>query len=503
MSDTVRLGSFSIAALVIGAQLLVFPSLKADDPPPPPEIRPSYPSNAQATATDLANPSNAWDNNPYTSSSALMIKHCKEYCTTPETRTTTFSGFPAGWIPRRIEVKWRATSAFAMYSNSAHGEVRAKIEYSLDGGGSWDILGDEFISTDTAVMPNMTEQYYGEDVSGAADSDQVQVRATLTVRMSSCPNCTTSISHVGGQISVSDIRLQVQPPELVAEPAGPVERGTAVTFRVRGAPTGQASGWTYTADNVGLITRANSNAHTWAGVMVDSGTAKVTVTLSGVTYPLERRLEVTPRDFALPHVSHTQVTGRSITCVGVTYVLPVPVVQQPRALGRYCLEIAVQRTPARVNDDGPNHDVRFVQAVTNGSTNFRWIVNPDLLDETCQFYVQQTGTYPSNPTGYISGLNLQINAIRHESGPAYSHYAMYVAANAHHEHNIGIGIEGMLAPPLTSSDSFLATVDLEIATRRNLILAATDSPEPYGATQDSLGNFQGFINYTTYVSCNP
>lgn len=113
-----------------------------------------------------------------------MIKHCKEYCTTPETRTTTFSGFPAGWIPRRIEVKWRATSAFAMYSNSAHGEVRAKIEYSLDGGGSWDILGDEFISTDTAVMPNMTEQYYGEDVSGAADSDQVQVRATLTVRMS-------------------------------------------------------------------------------------------------------------------------------------------------------------------------------------------------------------------------------------------------------------------------------------------------------------------------------
>jgi hypothetical protein len=42
-----------------------------------------------------------------------------------------------------------------------------------------------------------------------------------------------------------------------------------------------------------------------------------------------------------------------------------------------------------------------------------------------------------------------------------------------------------------------------IAARRASISEATDQPEPYGAENNAAGQFQGYVNYASYVGCHP
>jgi len=473
------------------------------DPPYPPAIRPSHPTNAEASGTDLANPANAWDTSLSSGAGHSFNPICKSVCTTPSTRTTEWYGFAAGWIPRSLIIRWDASSGFYNIVAGSNGKVHAKLEYSLDGGGGWNTLY-EFLSTNQAPQSNISTREDQISLSPDQDPTLVRVRASLTVQMTSCNNCTLSPSQATGTLYIRDIRMEVERPILTVSPEA-VTRGQTAAFEVKGAPGGAISNWRYASERVGEIYRTtNLGQVTWSGSVADAGTATVSVQISGVTYNLSKYLAVLPRDFTLPTVNPSRVTGRELSCLGSTFLVPVPVTNAPHSLGMYCLELPAVRTAGYINDQGPNQDVRFVLSVSGAGTSYRWLINPDLDDVNCQFYTQQTGTYPRNPAGYISGEHLRANAVRHESGSEQSHYAQYVAANADPTKNIGVGVEDLVARGSSiSATIFEADIDEVIANRRGLITAATNTPEPYGAERNAAGEFQGYINYTTYTGCHP
>jgi hypothetical protein len=213
---------------------------------------------------------------------------------------------------------------------------------------------------------------------------------------------------------------------------------------------GQAeiTGWQYVASDaaIGTIPRSGgSGAASWSGVIVASGTVRVTVGMQVLT----RTVQVQARDFTTPTPS-AEPTQNGTTCLAGTLSLPVPVVNGPQTLGAFCLEHLGQFIANSVGE-GPNAGVKWwVERMVADDPvrwRYRWLINPDLDDVTCPFYAQQTGTYDpvADQTGWISGANLKANAIRHESGPTASHYAQFVAANA--SGNPGAGVEGELGEP--------------------------------------------------------
>jgi hypothetical protein len=131
------------------------------------------------------------------------------------------------------------------------------------------------------------------------------------------------------------------------------------------------------------------------------------------------------------------------------------------------------------------------------------------MDAGCKFFQQQMGDYNRDtmPNGYISGVNLRANAIRHESGETQSHYAQYVAANADVTKNPGSVAESMIArDDLKTQDEFLFDVDRALTIAINTIKDSTsgpNAPEPFGAEFDAFGEYQGGTNYTAYPGCHP
>jgi hypothetical protein len=477
-------------------------STAQQEPPYPPAIRPSHVTNSEATATDLSNPGWAIDANLLNGAGNVFNLVCKFVCTTPSARHTEWYGFEAGWIPRTLIIRWDASSAFFNMVTGSSGKVTTTLEYSVDGGSVWTPIYD-VVSTNQSPQPNVLTHDDPITLTPDQDPSLVRVRAALTVQMTSCNNCPASPSQVNGSLYIRDIRIEVDRPTLKVTP-NPVTRGQQAAFELKGAPGGTISNWRYASEHVGDIVRATSNQPTWPGYIADAGTATVTVVLKGVTYNPTRSLAVAARDFAMPSVGATPVTGRSFSCLGQTYSVPVPVTAGPHTLGIYCLELGPVRQSGYINDQGPNRDVRFVLNLTIGSTIYKCLINPDLDDTGCQFYTQQTGSYPADPMGFISGEQLKLNAIRHESGSTQSHYAQYLIANADPTKNIGVGVEGLLARGESTSEAdFLATIDAVIAARRASISEATDQPEPYGAEYNAAGQFQGYVNYASYVGCHP
>lgn len=197
-----------------------------------------------------------------------------------------------------------------------------------------------------------------------------------------------------------DFQFQVETPRLTVT-GEPVVRGQQATFELKGIPPGAViSNWRYASDRVGNIIRGTDlSALIWKGFIADAGTASVDVRIGGVTQTLPKSLAVSARNLALQPVGATPAQGRTLACAGQpTTTVPVPVTNTPHALGIYCLKQGYSRQVGYINDQGPNRDVRFLLQITVGSTNYRWLINPDLADVNCQFYLQQTGTYPGNPT---------------------------------------------------------------------------------------------------------
>lgn len=156
---------------------------------------------------------------------------------------------------------------------------------------------------------------------------------------------------------------------------------------------------------------------------------------------------------------------------------------------------------------GPNGGVKWVERLNPNNLlrwQYRWVIHPDIDDLNCAFSLQQTGTYHqvNNPTGWIRGVNLRANGIRHEAGSVASHYVQFAAAAA--VNDPGTAVEGLLAPPADSFDTFDNEINLQLGSVLSAVRNATNNPEPPGIEYYAAGNFQGFINFAPYGSgCHP
>lgn len=497
--------------VIVVSALLLAPSFATPDPIPP-VVKPSHPLDNEATPMDLPSPQAAFDGSTFSGSGMSETLHCKLDGLSPIERTTTWYGFPEDWIPDQLEVKFRASSNFIFYFPQTHGEVKAKIEYSLDGGGSWDLIEPEYVSTDQSPAADIANGHvaYVTNLADDLDPTQIRVRATLLMRLTSCNNFTVEASHLAASFYVQDIRLKVKPPILTVSPEI-VTRGEFATFRVVGAPGSAISQWKFTGDNVGgpIERVTQTNSMTWQGTIADAGVGSVRVVIAGQAYTPTKRLDVQARTtFMLPAVAATEQLENGFACVTstgtVNVLLPVPPTATPHALGRYCLELQALATPGRINDNGPNHDVRFVLSVENtNNTRYRWIINPDLRNTNCQFHINQNGSYDQvgNPSGFISGANLKTNAERHERGASASHHAQYTAAMADPSKNPGAGVEAIVSRGVTEI-AFMSGVTAAMSIRNSAVEIATNSPEPLDGQHTAGGQFQGHVNYASYPPCS-
>jgi len=174
------------------------------------------PSTYVAGAT-IGAPANAIDNNDSTTAGNSVTHVCYTNCMTITNKTATWLGVAAGYHPIRLETHWQGAAAAALYGNDTS-RVEVKLEYSLDGGNSWssgwDSEAADYVWTGASPACSNNGITCTNHVSTLALSDlqatdAIQVRATMTVQLPHCDNCTLRVSNNGGQIWIYDIRVIV------------------------------------------------------------------------------------------------------------------------------------------------------------------------------------------------------------------------------------------------------------------------------------------------------
>lgn len=261
--------------------------------PLPVYVRPE----AAAEGAEIGSAQAARDHDPV-GSSTWATKVFNRSCTTLggcaglSSAATVWQGFPSGYRPTKLVVFWKAASSVMMFGGSS--QVRAFIEYTT-GGQVWTPV-DRFVQNGTELTPMMK----AADVALAPTIDPVslKVRARLEVDLITCPNdtCAANLpnpSNLSGQIWISDIRLEVEPPLLSASHTR-APKGQTVTFRVEGAPGARISNWTFTRAKGPDVRRTERHTEpTWPLEVSESGRVSVTVELSGQPQLVGRRFTLT------------------------------------------------------------------------------------------------------------------------------------------------------------------------------------------------------------------
>lgn len=227
-------------------------------------------------------------------------------------------------------------------------------------------------------------------------------------------------------------------------------------------------------------------------------------------------ITVNPRtNFAFTAVSPTQLMGpplpTSITCSnGKTQDVVSP--PNPTSVkGATCADLTFSFiTAPPITDNGPNNGYQYVTSVSdvNGSqtTQFPFIVVPDLLSSTT-FYNKQCGNYSStNSSGFIAGSQLKQNVFDHEQGSVLSHWTQYRDAQNNPSNNVGTVLEAMTAPPGTSQKTFGGNLTNAGVAAQNTITAAAGNEAPLcngDPTKDTNQSCAacGGINYSPYHNC--
>jgi hypothetical protein len=199
-------------------------------------IRPS----ASASGATIGNPQNAYDTNDSTTAGSAVAHVCYSECTTTTTKTATWLGVPAGYHPIRLEVHWQGAAAVALYGGDTS-RVEVKLEYSLNGGTSWSsTFGSEsadyiWTGASPACASNSitcTTHVSTQTLTDYQHTDQIQVRATLSVQLPHCDNCTLRVSNNSGQIWIYDIRVVVDDCQIpIAESSATVGWNTSYPLR--------------------------------------------------------------------------------------------------------------------------------------------------------------------------------------------------------------------------------------------------------------------------------
>ncbi len=483
----------------------------AQTPPPPLKVRPTLPG-VKAPA-DFSPPENAYDG-PATSAAALVIRHCKDFCSGETFRQTDWSGFPAGYRPQRLVVNWRADSTAAGLVAGDTMYVRATIMYKI-GTASWEVL-DMFESTGTASI-NFHDAPY--TLPANTDSASIQVRATLETDLQCNGNPCNGPSHAGGSASVADIWLEVTP-VLTIQPASPV-RGDMVELKVDRVPEGAVSNWKYQPTGLTLITRdPSSTATTWPGLLVVTGTATangvVPATAAGVgqqLYSLSLPVTVTARTgwFSTPANPEKKNPGTPAPprCpTGVLLNVTDPEFCQsggpPGGIGksRVCFNWEKADDPEQLADNGPNHGIWWLPTFTD-LTSYHWAVHSKIDPGNPTYCANQCGTIvPHLPNSACStGINdvvttcqlLKDAIARHEAGTVQnSHWVQYVNAQNDPSRNFKVGAESIVGAKELSLTGFQNTVENAISARELAIRNLTASPEPCLSCSENCGEFWGY-----------
>lgn len=174
-------------------------------------------------------------------------------------------------------------------------------------------------------------------------------------------------------------------------------------------------------------------------------------------------------------------------------------------IGNFCVVLPFSfPPPVKLSDNGPNNGFQYISSASatfNGlSTGYYYAISPDLENASSTFSQAQCGNYnPQTNQGFISQAALLSGTIRHESGGTNSHYAQYASASA--ANNIGTILETQVG---ATGDTNFATTST--AAGNNAVAAITNSsetPEPCNPSYNSSCTvFNGFVNYSPYVSCN-
>jgi hypothetical protein len=453
------------------------------------------------SGSSLGNPQNAYDSSDWTSSGASIGRVCSSNCTTPISESATWLGVPDGYNAIRLEVHWQMQAAVALFGNDT-ALIDGKLEYNL--GGGWTTF-EEY--TFTANSPSCagdhgiacTDHVASLALSSSQSTGAIQVRATLTVQLPHCDNCSLRVSNDSGTIWVYDIRVIAGPPTLTVSPT-PIERAGSATFSVTGAPGATISNWTYTTTNYGSVTRTiNTGSATWQGVVVVPGTASVHVVLNGTAYDLSAALSVTARSWMWTALSPSEVAN------GTFQTLPSPPVAGG-ALGASNLSLSYNfDTAAPINDNGPNQGFQYVTDVTDNSSHYWYEISADLENTASQFYAAQCGNYNSQTnTGYIGGSVLLSNTQQHEYGTTLGHYQQYSNAQNDPGNNLGTVGEPELAAPGTTVAAFVAQVtsDLNSAITRITTAMSSEAACNSDVRYDTSCTFRGPINFSPYQSCH-
>jgi hypothetical protein len=281
----------------------------------------------------------------------------------------------------------------------------------------------------------------------------------------------------------------------------PVTRDGITTCTVTGVTV---AGWKFEDGSGSSVTRStNTTSLTWSGAMVTSGT--VSVTVSGITNPLTANVTVNPRTNFAFTAAQPQKEGNPYTCVSAGGSEAIEVNNPPQsqngsdAIGKYCDIEDASYEPASISDDGPNNGYSYVLSATNNAS-FHWIIAPDAENSSTDFYQAQCGNYnPSTNAGFISGVQLDANTVRHESGTVHGHYGNYVTIQNNSNNNVGTGLES--AVNFSSGTTFQNWVKSYIAPRMTALHNGTRSPEPYDVNHDQNGVYDGPINFLPYAPC--
>jgi hypothetical protein len=447
----------------------------------------------------LGNPQNAYDNNDSTTSGASLSRTCSSNCTNPTSAFATWSGVPDGYNAVRLEVHWQLQAAAALFGNDT-ALIDGKLEYNL--GAGWTILEEYTWTGNSPSCANdhgitCTDHVATLALSDSQSTGAIQVRATLTVQLPHCDNCTLRVSNDGGTIWVYDVRVIAGPPILTVSP-NPVQRGGTGTFTITGAPGATISNWAFAPTGYSTVTRTvDTGSSTWSGVIVVPGTASVHVVLGGTGYDLSAAISITARDWAWTSLAPAEVAN------GTFATLPSPPVANG-ALGKSQVHLGYNFTTLTINDNGPNQGFQYVTAVSDNSSYYRYEISPDLENTSSQFYQSQCGNYNSQTnTGFISGAVLLSNTQEHEYGTTLGHYQQYTSAQNDPANNLGTLGEAQIAAPGTSVSTFVSQTQSVLDAAVNRITSAMSSEAACNSivNYDTSCVYRGPINFSPYQTC--
>lgn len=280
-----------------------------------------------------------------------------------------------------------------------------------------------------------------------------------------------------------------------------VARGGSVVCTATGPSGSTFSGWKFT-DGSNTV-KGTGTSSTWSGVMVTSGTVSVTVTSKGQATIVSTQIVVTPRSWHTKPATPTEVPNKTF------YDLPEPPQPTQTQSGTESgtgeshfdlLDFTMQ--PTSISDNGPNNGYTYFTSLNFGTFDYMYEISPDLENTTSAFYRAQCGDHPTNPDGYISGVNLLTQTNRHEwNSSTQSHYAFY--SDTLNKNNPGDLVESQVAPPGANVQNFTNTtvnaVQSDITAVYNHFQV-----QPFAVNQSETGGYLGKINYEVngrYATC--